>query len=340
MKDRKNLPKTALPRLYFIDREIASGKYPNTKELAKRYETGTATISRDIEFMRDMLGAPIEYDAFHRGYFYTEKTYRLPAGFSSSDEMLALGMAKTIISLYRESPIYGAAHNLLESITAPLNDDKNPSWFENRILVPAVASAPVDTELWQVIITGLREDRVLTFDYRSTWDDDYTRRRVHPYQLLFDTGVWYLYTFSEERQAIRIFSLSRIKNAAVTNSRFTLPQNYDYQIKNHGSYFGVFSGDTYYFRIALYEYAAFIATERKWAEDQEIEAIDGGIILKFTSTQYDKVREWVLSRGMYAEPLEPELLVEDWAENVRQMNKTLRLKRKGKETIHENSTVG
>jgi predicted DNA-binding transcriptional regulator YafY len=217
MKDRKNLPKTALPRLYFIDREIASGKYPNIGDLAKRYETGTATISRDIEFMRDMLGAPIEYDALHRGYFYTKKTYRLPAGFSSPDEMMALGMAKTIISLYRGSPIYGAAHNLLESITAPLNDDKNPSWLENRILIPAVASAPVDPDLWKLIVTGLRENHILAFDYHGTWDEDYTRRQVHLYQLLFDTGVWYLYAFSEERQAIRIFSLSGIKNASVSN---------------------------------------------------------------------------------------------------------------------------
>jgi hypothetical protein len=35
MQSRKSLPKTALPRLYFIDREIASGKYPNAPALAK-----------------------------------------------------------------------------------------------------------------------------------------------------------------------------------------------------------------------------------------------------------------------------------------------------------------
>jgi hypothetical protein len=60
MEDRKNLPKTALARLYFIDKAISSGGYPNTKSLAKNYEAGTATISRDIEFMRDRLGG---YDA-------------------------------------------------------------------------------------------------------------------------------------------------------------------------------------------------------------------------------------------------------------------------------------
>ncbi|MDR3302212.1 MAG: hypothetical protein LBT01_06755 [Spirochaetaceae bacterium] len=56
-----------LSRIYFIDREVASGKYPNTKQLAQAYETGTASICCDIEFMRDSLGAPIESSALLRG---------------------------------------------------------------------------------------------------------------------------------------------------------------------------------------------------------------------------------------------------------------------------------
>jgi hypothetical protein len=43
-----------------IVREIASGSYPNTTTLAKVFETGTATISRDIEFMRDKMNAYIK----------------------------------------------------------------------------------------------------------------------------------------------------------------------------------------------------------------------------------------------------------------------------------------
>jgi predicted DNA-binding transcriptional regulator YafY len=83
---------TKLHRIYFIDRRIASGEYPNTASLAKEYETGTATISRDVDFMRNMMDAPIEYNARRRGYYYADKTYRLPAGFSSADDMMALGI--------------------------------------------------------------------------------------------------------------------------------------------------------------------------------------------------------------------------------------------------------
>jgi hypothetical protein len=39
-KPQKSLFRTALPRIYFIDKEIAAGNYPNTTTQAKGYETG------------------------------------------------------------------------------------------------------------------------------------------------------------------------------------------------------------------------------------------------------------------------------------------------------------
>jgi predicted DNA-binding transcriptional regulator YafY len=322
MKARKSLPNTSLPRIYFIDRRIASGSYPNTASLAKEYETSMSSISRDIEFMRDMLNAPIEYDALRRGYHYTEKTYRIPAGYTTAEDMLALGMAKTLLSLYQNTPLYAAARDLLESLTAPLKGEKQPSWYENRIVVPQAAFAPIDRETWDIITHALRENRVITFDYRGGWDSDYKPRRARPYQLLFDNGVWYLYAWAEERKDVRVFSVARIKNPALTGDAFTLPADYDYRIQNDGSYFGVFSGTKKYtFRAAFYEESEMWVSERKWAADQRIKQTKGGVIITFSSTQYGKVLEWVLSRGGSARPLAPEVLVADWKRHVKAMTK-------------------
>jgi predicted DNA-binding transcriptional regulator YafY len=244
--ERKNLPKTALPRIYRIDEMIASGRYPSTKELAEAYETSMSSISRDIEFMRDSLGAPIGYDAGQRGYYYTEKTFRLPGSFTTAENIQALGMAKTLLTLYRDTPLYTAARNLLESITAPLIDKQNPDLYENRIVVPPVAAATLDTAVWNVITTGLKKNRVITFNYRGTWDDDFKPRRVRPYQLLFDNGVWSLYGYAEERKAVRLFLLSRMRDASVTENSFSLPGDYDYCSRSDDSNFGVFAGNIRY----------------------------------------------------------------------------------------------
>ena len=44
-----------LERLSFIHRKIQSGCFPNTKQLAFELEAGIATISRDIEYLRDRM---------------------------------------------------------------------------------------------------------------------------------------------------------------------------------------------------------------------------------------------------------------------------------------------
>ncbi|MDR3124229.1 MAG: hypothetical protein LBU16_10700 [Treponema sp.] len=55
--------------------------------------------------MKDSLGAPIEYDARRRGYYYTVQTFRLPGSFATAENIQALDMAKTLRALYRDTPL-------------------------------------------------------------------------------------------------------------------------------------------------------------------------------------------------------------------------------------------
>ncbi|MDR2952230.1 MAG: WYL domain-containing protein [Treponema sp.] len=334
MKDRKRIPKITLHRIYKIDKEIASGKYPNTRTLAEEQEVGTATISRDIEFMRDRMNAPIEYDYARKGYYYSEKTFRLSASFANAEDMLALGMTKTLLSLYQDTPIYAITRQLMENIIAPLEDNQNPHWYEDRILVPPVPSILFSPDVWKTVTDGLRLNRILKFEYRSTWTSGFHIRRVKPYQLLFDNGAWYLYGYSEERGGMRMFSLSRIRNINLEEETFIFPATADYRSRTDGSYFGAYSSEKKRrFRIAFFNDGAMRINERRWAADQRIKENQDGVILSFTSSQYGKVLELVLANGRDAQPLEPAELVRDWEENVRDMQKRIKAKKKVKDVI-------
>jgi predicted DNA-binding transcriptional regulator YafY len=325
METRKSIPKLALARIYLIDREIASGKYPNVRYFVEKHEYRSATIYRDIEYMKYSLHAPIEYDAKRRGYYYSEKSFRLPARYANANDMLALGMAKSLLELYKNTPLYESAKRLLEDITAPLSqidgaETEKAAWYEKRIIVPSVASAPVKPEIWEIITSGLRDNRVITFDYKGRWDTEYNTRLVRPYQLLFDTGVWYLYGYSEEREATRLFSLQRMKNVALTNETFKLPQDFDYNAKNNNSHFGVFEGKKQNYRIQFSNDVLPEIEERQWADDQKIEyADDECFYLDFSSTQFEKVLSWVLSFGYSAEPVEPQHLVAAWEWHIKEL---------------------
>jgi predicted DNA-binding transcriptional regulator YafY len=270
-----------------------------------------------------MMDSPIEYDALRRGYYYSDKTYRLPAGFSTSEDMMALGIAKNLLSVYKDTPLYNAVRYLIDSITAPMSDDKNSKWFEKRVIVPKTASAPVANETWHTIIAALRENRVLLFDYTGVFDAEPKPRRVRPYQLLFDGGVWFLYGYDEKPHAIRMYALPRIKNILAAKDRFPLPKDFDYSQCDDGSYFGIFSGDKKQrFKIELCDDSITWVEERVWAADQKITRTDSTATIEFTSTQLVKVLEWVLSRGATARPLAPTELVKLWKWNITEMAKT------------------
>ena len=105
------------------------------------------------------------------------------------------------------------------------------------------------------------------------------------------------------------------------------PQDFDYRTSNSGSYFGVFTGQKKHrFKIAFYDSSVVWVKDRKWADDQKIKETDDGIIISFSSSQFSKVAEWVLSRGCNACPLEPESLVNHWHNEINEMKKMTRAK--------------
>jgi len=319
MQPRKSLPKTAIPRIYFIDQEIAAEKYPNAPSLANKYETSISSINRDIAYMRDMLGAPIEWDFFKKGFFYSEKTFRLPAAYATADDLLALGMAKNLMDLYRNTPIHEAALNLLESISTPLKTEKKNDWFKDRIVIPKTASASVEKNTWDTIVNSLRENRVINFLYKGT--EKQSVRKVQPYQLLFDQSAWYLFAHDEDRGEMRMFALSRMTDVSLTDKKFIIPRGFDYRSLEGTSYFGIFYGiKTYKFNIKITGDSRWI-TERIWAEDQKIKKIDDGIEFSFTSNQINKVLDFILSLTPRAKPLAPKILIDKWEDAIKEAAK-------------------
>ena len=62
-----------IERLLYINKSLENKNYPNTPKLAGDLEVSIATISRDIEFLRDRLNAPIEYSYERHGYYYNNQ---------------------------------------------------------------------------------------------------------------------------------------------------------------------------------------------------------------------------------------------------------------------------
>ena len=61
-QERLGANRAAMERMLHIHKLLKNAEYPNSPKLAREFEVVKRTVKRDIEFMRDRHGAPIEYD--------------------------------------------------------------------------------------------------------------------------------------------------------------------------------------------------------------------------------------------------------------------------------------
>src|SRR2546426_4385895 len=62
--------RAALEQMMLIHRMIEDGEYPNCTKMSGAFEMSVRTLKRDIEFMKDSLNMPIQFDVPKNGYFF------------------------------------------------------------------------------------------------------------------------------------------------------------------------------------------------------------------------------------------------------------------------------
>ncbi len=76
-------------RIQWLHKKILNMYYPNAMRLSERFDISHRQAQRDVDYLKKKLGAPIEYSAEHKGFYYTEQ-YSLPFVVSSdNDESLS-----------------------------------------------------------------------------------------------------------------------------------------------------------------------------------------------------------------------------------------------------------
>lgn len=78
---------------------------------------------------------------------------------------------------------------------------------------------------FEMVKIALQESRLLAFDYIAHHGKK-TARTVEPYQLVLKSSHWYLQGYCHERDAFRLFRLSRMANLQMQEETF-LPREYE-----------------------------------------------------------------------------------------------------------------
>ncbi|MGE5557467.1 MAG: helix-turn-helix transcriptional regulator [Bacillota bacterium] len=310
-------------RLREIDRRLKSGGFPNIKSLAAELEVHPRTVERDIAQLRDFFHAPIAYDAWRKGYYYTED-FSLPLCHFSEGEVVALFLGQKLLDQLDGTPFKKDLRSLTEKVRYLLNGESGlpPSVCEEIVsfnIAPLRGEDLRVAENFAVLQKAVQSRKKVMINYRSISAGEKKERTVSPYHLRYYNGAWYLIGHCEIHNEPRIFALDRILSLKQLPEKYAYPP--DFRLEEYlDGVWGIMRGNRIHAEIRFDAFQAKWIRERPLKPGEKMEELpDGSLILYCEASGMLEIEQWVLSFGCHAEALGPAELRAKVAEEVRKM---------------------
>ena len=304
-----------MERMHRIHQLLQNREYPNCTKLAREFEVVRRTMKRDIEFMKDQMRLPIEFDARRNGYFYAEPVDHFPDRPMSEAEVFGLFVASKAIEQYRGTPFQRLLETAFRRLTGRLEESVKFSMgsLDHVVSFRPFAPGDADVRAFEVLSKAVRERRTVTFMYRNHGTLTAQRRRVHPYHIAYVDSRWCLFAFDVQRQAMRTFILCRLTRPKLTGGRFTVPKKFDLDeyLRHSFNLFKGREGDDYEVVVDFDAWAADEVRGRRWHESQELtELPKGWLRVSLRLNNIEELEKWVMGFGTHATVVRPNALRE------------------------------
>ena len=206
-------------RIYRLDNLLRNRRFVSRKELETTLEVSRATLTRDIEFLRSQLNAPVVFDPELKGYRLknsesADAAHHLPGLWFNETEIHAL--------LAIESLLESIQPGLLKPHIAPLRDRLNdllgrggdvPEEIRRRILLQPANSRRLRLKHFETCTTATLSRTRLRLMHHDRHENMINEREVSPQRIVRYKENWYLDTWCHQRNAIRTFSIDALQGA-------------------------------------------------------------------------------------------------------------------------------
>ncbi|MFN9731177.1 MAG: helix-turn-helix transcriptional regulator [Pseudomonadota bacterium] len=233
-------------RILTLHRILKSARYPVPFDRLKdELRCSRATLYRDIAFLRDALGAPIDTDPDHHAFGYARdegERFELPGLWLSSEELHALLAVHQMLARTGPGVLSSALAPLRQRIERLLSTAESGKRYElARIRLTGSGIRRLDETVFRLVASAVLERRQLTFRYRARTSGSEGQRTVSPQRLTHYRENWYLDAFDHDRKALRSFAVDRITQPQVLDAVADDVAEAELDAHLAGSY-GIFAG--------------------------------------------------------------------------------------------------
>ena len=216
---------TKTARVYKIEMLIRNRGHVSFQTLLDELEISPATLKRDLDYLKDRLGAPIVYDRFLNGYKFGEEyrgqKHELPGLWFNERELYSLLMAHQMLSeLDSDGVISRHLQPLLERIHQMLGPDEvDAKSLLKRVRIINAARRPVASKFFELVVDALLNRRRIRMRYLTRSRAEASDRDVSPQRLVHHKNTWYLDGWCHRTEGLRRFSLDAIEHADLLESK-------------------------------------------------------------------------------------------------------------------------
>jgi predicted DNA-binding transcriptional regulator YafY len=234
-------------RLYKIDQLLNERRAVAMDILEEELGISKSTVTRDLEYMRDRLNAPIIWDRALRGYVFDHsqpgaQRYALPGLWFNDQEIFALLTMYQLLSNLGNGLLTPHINPLLARLTMLLGSQEDSAdEIRNRIRILHMASRTERPESFEIVASGTIKRKRLQFVYRARYNDRGKERRVSPQRLVHYRDNWYLDGWCHLSKGLRTFSIDRISEAKILGQKSRDVSEKTLHRELAGGY-GIFSG--------------------------------------------------------------------------------------------------
>jgi predicted DNA-binding transcriptional regulator YafY len=304
-------------RILILHRILKSRRYPvSFATLQDEVTCSRSTLYRDIAFLRDALGAPIEYGEDESTFLYAPDeadSFELPGMWLTSEELAALLALNELLGRSDPGVLAGALAPFRARIERLLSDQASGRALPvERIRVLASGSRPLDQAAFRAVASALLNRKRLKFLYRARSTDATTERVVSPQRLAHYRDNWYLDAWDHSRDALRSFALDRIREPQPLDED-ALDRDAPELDAHLASSYGIFSGaPKAWATIRFSSHAARWVADEHWHSQQQGERLpDGRYELRVPYSNSRELLMDVMKYGPDAEVVAPVPLREE-----------------------------
>lgn len=277
------------------------------------------TVQRDLQVLRE-AGFPLQYETDDFG----KRFWRVPREvlerqsiLLSVGEAISLYLARQMLAPLSGTLLADGLESLIGKIRSALPGEALAHFAGLGEVMMVRAPSRADYRKYagqlRVLSEAARGEQAVRIRYRGAWRAEEYETTIHPYGIVLYEADVYVVAYSLRAKGMRVFKVSRIRQAEPTGQRFRRPADFSLEQVFAGS-FGIMHARPERPIEIVCRFEGPLATvvaERQWHGSQRLERQpDGSLLMRFELSETVEFVRWIKGLGPRAVVVEPRWLRE------------------------------